>query len=160
MYSRFDSSHHLSTLFSRQLGIDDRMDGPTGHGPGPPGTRVDMMHGQMVAPACQYRPKPNTRCHAWMERAVFLFLHFSISFFTKIYFRFRNLQIYTPASPLPGGRHLVVPLRGGREFSTIFNGENLRVGPWRTGRPAAGRPPSGCWAAGSPSPIWRHFLHR
>ena len=40
------------------------------------------------------------------EFVVFLFLYFSILFFTKIYFYFRNLQEYTPTAPLPGGRHL------------------------------------------------------
>ena len=44
-------------------------------------------------------------------------LYFLFSFFTKIYFRFQNLQEYTPAAPLPGGRDLIAPLRGGRVFS-------------------------------------------
>ena len=52
-------------------------------------------------------------------RALFLFLYFSISFFTKIYFCFRNLQEYTPAAPLPGGRG----------FSAKSFAENLRPGP-------------------------------
>ena len=58
--------------------------------------------------------------------AVFLFLYFSISFFTKIYFCFRNLQEYTPAAPLLGGRDLVAPLRSGRGFSVKIFAENLR----------------------------------
>ena len=37
--------------------------------------------------------------------AIFLFLYFSISFFIKIYFCFRNLQEYTPTAPLQGGRN-------------------------------------------------------
>ena len=60
--------------------------------------------------------------------------------FTKIYFRFQNLQEYTPAAPLPGGRDLVAPLRGGRgfcakNFAKIFARRSLGAG-----RPAAGRP--------------------
>jgi len=47
-------------------------------------------------------------------RVLFLFLYFSISFFTKIYFCFRNLQKYIPAAPLPGGRHLAARLQGDR----------------------------------------------
>ena len=50
------------------------------------------------------------------EGAVFLFFYFLFSFFTKIYFYFRNLQEYTPAAPLSGGRDLIAPLRGGRGF--------------------------------------------
>ena len=74
-------------------------------------------------------------------REVFLFLYFLFLFFTKIYFRFQNLQEYTPAAPLPGGQDLVAPLRGGRGFSVKNFAENLHRNPWRTGRPAAGRPP-------------------
>ena len=71
--------------------------------------------------------------------AIFSFSYFLISFFTKIYFCFRNLQEYTPAAPLPGGRHLAAPLPDGRGFSAKSFAENLRPDPWRTGRPAAGR---------------------
>ena len=60
-------------------------------------------------------------------------------FFTKIYFYFRNLHEYTPATLLPDGRHLAAALPGGRGFSAKTFAENLRPGPWRTGRPAAGR---------------------
>ena len=59
----------------------------------------------------------------------FIFLFFNF-IFTKIYFRFRNLQIYTPAAPLPGGRGF---------YAKSFI-KNLHAGPWRTGRPAARRP--------------------
>ena len=62
--------------------------------------------------------------------AVFLFLYFLFSFFTKIYFRVRNLHEYTPPAPLSGGRGL----------SAKKVDKKLRRGPWRTGRPAAGRP--------------------
>ena len=75
-----------------------------------------------------------------VTRAVFLFLYFSILFFTKIYFCFRNLQEYTLAAPLPGDWDLVAPLRGGRgfcakTFAKIFAHRSLGAG-----RPAAGRP--------------------
>ena len=68
--------------------------------------------------------------------AVFLFFYFLFSFFTKIYFRVRNLQEYTPAALLRGGRDVaallwggrdvVAPLRGGRGFSAKIFAENLR----------------------------------
>ena len=41
--------------------------------------------------------------HASNEEERF-FLYFSKSFFTEIYFRFHNLQIYTPTARLQGGR--------------------------------------------------------
>jgi len=49
------------------------------------------------------------------------FFIFLFSFFTKIYFRFRNLQKYTPAAPLPGGRAFMQKLL--RKY--------LRAGLWR-----------------------------
>ena len=87
----------------------------------------------------------------------FLFFYFSILFFTKIYFCFRNLQEYTPAAPLLGGRDLAARQRGGRGISGKKNSRRkLRAGPWgpvarqRSGRPP--RPP-GCRATGSPTLI-------
>jgi len=85
------------------------------------------------------------------------FFIFQFRFLQKIYFYFRNLQEYTPAAPLPGGRHLAAPLPaapllGGRGFSAKIFAENLHPGPWRTGRPTAGRPaprPPGGRAAGT-----------
>ena len=60
--------------------------------------------------------------------------------FLKKYFRFRNLQEYTPAAPLSGDRDLIAPLQGGRgfcakTFTKIFARRSLEAG-----RPAAGRP--------------------
>ena len=85
----------------------------------------------------------------------FLFLYFLFLFFKKIYFYFRNLQEYTLAVPLPGGRDLVAPLRGGKGFSAKISRKFVKIfaekpledrspgsgaaGP--PGRPAAGRPP-------------------
>ena len=40
-------------------------------------------------------------------RVFYIFIFFKIVF-TEIYFRFHNLQVYTPAAPLPGGRGLYV----------------------------------------------------
>ena len=70
--------------------------------------------------------------------------------FTKIYFRFENLQEYTPAAPLPGGRDLAALQRGGRGiFEKKIRGENCAQVPGGRspgsgaagpGRPAAGRP--------------------
>ena len=97
--------------------------------------------------------------HAVM--AVFLFLYFLFSFFTKIYFRFGNLQEYTPAAPLPGGRDLAARQRGGRGIcEKNFRDKIARrsLGPvarQRGGRPSlaarqrGGRPwPPGCGATG------------
>ena len=69
--------------------------------------------------------------HVPRNGGVFLAVfYFFISFFIKKYFCFRNLQEYIPAAPLLGGR----------VFSAKKIAENLLPGPWRTGRPAAGRP--------------------
>ena len=93
------------------------------------------------------------RLRVLQNEAVFLFFYFLFSFFTKIYFHFRNLQEYTPAAPLPSRRDLVAPLRGGRgfcakNFAKIFARRSLgpvaRQRGWRPpGRPAAGRPAPG-----------------
>ena len=50
----------------------------------------------------------------------FLFFYFLFLFFTKIYFRFGNLQKYTPAARLPGGRDL----------NAKKEEEKLQTGPW------------------------------
>ena len=71
--------------------------------------------------------------------ASFLFLYFSKIFFTEIYFRFHNLQFYTPTARQGGGSDLYVNK----------NNFYLRVGRWR--ELAAPLPP-GRGAAGSPSP--------
>ena len=42
------------------------------------------------------------------KRASFLFLYFSKTFFTEIYFQFHNLQFYTPAAEQEGDRDLYV----------------------------------------------------
>ena len=74
------------------------------------------------------------------SRAVFLFLYFLFSFFTKIYFRFGNLQEYTPTAQLPGGRDLAARQRGGRGISEKNFAEKIARRSLGTGRPAAGRP--------------------
>ena len=62
--------------------------------------------------------------------AIFLFLYFSFFvFYKKIYFYFRNLQKYTPAAQLPGSRHLVAPLPGGRDLSVKIFLKKLCSGP-------------------------------
>ena len=84
--------------------------------------------------------------------AFFLFLYFLFPFFTKIYFRLGNLQKYTPAVPLPGGRVLAARQRGGRGISGKKSRRKLRAGPWGpVARQRGGRPwPPGCRATGSP----------
>ena len=71
--------------------------------------------------------------------AVFLFLYFLFPFFTKIYFQFGNLQKYTPAAPLPGGRDLAA---GGRGLPAKKRRKQIADRSLGTGRPAAGRPAS------------------
>ena len=96
------------------------------------------------------------RLRGTKARSFFIFI-FLFSFFTKIYFHFQNLQEYTPAAPLPGGRDLVAPLRGGRGFSAKIYAEKPledrspdsgAAGP--PGRPAAGRPAA--------SPLFKGWL--
>ena len=84
-------------------------------------------------------PGPVRRKHPKVVR-FFYFYIFLFPFFTKIYFRFGNLQKYTPAAPLPGGRDLTARQPGGRGLSAKKIDKKLCRGPWRTGRPAAGRP--------------------
>ena len=91
------------------------------------------------------------------ENAVFLFFYFLFSFFTKIYFCFRNLQEYTPAAPLLGGRDLGAQLRGGRGFSAKILRNFLQKNPWRTGRPIVGRPPPRPPGSERPPPRYRCF---
>ena len=45
------------------------------------------------------------------------FLYFSKLFFTEIYFRFHNLQIYTPTVRQRGGRPPAALLPGGRDLN-------------------------------------------
>ena len=72
--------------------------------------------------------------------AVFLFLYFLFSFFTKIYFRFGNLQEYTrpPGSGAAGA------------FLKKISQRKLRAGPWGpVARQRGGRPwLPGCRATG------------
>ena len=83
------------------------------------------------------------------------FFIFFIFVFKKIYFRFENLQKYTPAAPLPGSRDLAARQPGGRGLSAKKVDKKLRRGPWRTGpRQRGGRPssPPGRGAAGPGRP--------
>ena len=87
--------------------------------------------------------------HTFLPR----FFYFLFSFFTKIYFRFENLQEYTPAAPLPlpGGRDLAAWQRGGRGIFKKKSWRKLRAGPWGpVARQRGGRPwPPGCRATSS-----------
>ena len=81
----------------------------------------------------------------------FLFLYFSKSFFIEIYFRFHNLQDYTPTARQGGGRGPTARPGGGRDLYVNKNKFILRRGPWREPAaplPAGGLPP-GRGAAGS-----------
>ena len=72
--------------------------------------------------------------HAPAANARFFYI-FLFSFFTKIYFRFGNLQEYTPVAPLPGGRDLA-----GMGISEKNFAEKIAHRSLGAGRPAAGRP--------------------
>jgi len=66
------------------------------------------------------------------------FFYFLFSFFTKIYFRFGNLQEYIPAAPLPGGRDLAARQRGGRGISEKKFADKIVRRSLGASRPAAG----------------------
>ena len=68
-------------------------------------------------------------------------LHFLFLFFIKIYFRFGNLQKYTPAAPLPGGRDLAARLPGDRDLNIKKRKKiaGRSLGP--VARQRGGRPP-------------------
>ena len=69
--------------------------------------------------------------------ALFLFLYFLKLFFTEIYFRFHNLQVYTPTARQGGGRGVAAPI------------------PLLPGRGAAGGLPPVCGAGGPLPPPCR-----
>ena len=84
-------------------------------------------------------------------QAVFVFLYFLFLFFTKINFRFGNLQKYIPATPLPGGRDLAARLPAAGGYLQKKDENKLQTGPWEpAARQLGGRPPRppGCGAAG------------
>ena len=90
---------------------------------------------------------------------LFLFLYFSKTFFTEIYFQYHNLQFCTPTARQGGGRGPAAQQRGGRDLyvnlkKKLFAREPLagacrppggRQPPCRqpTGRQGACRPPGG-----------------
>ena len=76
-------------------------------------------------------------------RQAAIFLFFVFVFYKNIFSISKLTEIY-PGSP--GGRNLVTPLRGGRDFSVKNFVKNLY---WRTDRPSTGRPANinlqSCW---------------
>ena len=79
----------------------------------------------------------------------FYFFIFYFRFLQKIYFRFGNLQEYTPAAPLPGGRDLAARQRGGMGICEKNFREKIARRSLGAGRPAAGRPASqAAWQRG------------
>ena len=83
---------------------------------------------------------------------IFIFIFFNFVFYKN---RFRNLQEYTR---LPGGRHPVALLRGGRGFSTInFRGKFVcrPLENRSPGRGAAGPQAARQWGGGSWPPASR-----
>ena len=95
--------------------------------------------------------------HTVRDFAVFYFFIFLFPFFIKIYFRFENLQKYTPAAPLPGGRDLAGRLPGGRGLPAKKRQKKFADGSLGTGRPAAGRPASQAARLGGgwPPPLYK-----
>jgi hypothetical protein len=81
-----------------------------------------------------------------VRSSVYLFIYFLKIFFTKIYFWFRNLQLYTLTIRQRDGRPIAAPLRAIRTYIQI----NLT---FLTRRPLAGRRPPGSRAAGSGHPV-------
>ena len=87
--------------------------------------------------------------------APFLFLYFSKTFFTEIYFQYHNLQFCTPTARQGGGRGPAAQQRGGRDLYVNLKkiicaetpGGSLPP-PWR----AAGPLPPTHWAAGGLPP--------
>jgi len=88
-------------------------------------------------------------------RVVFLFLYFLFSFFTKIYFCFRNLQKYTPSRPAAGRSGPSRPAAGrqGLLCKNFYENFCAQIPRGRSpgsgvaglpGRPAAGRPALAC----------------
>ena len=98
---------------------------------------------------------------ALLFSAGFLFFYFLFSFFIKIYFRFQNLQEYTPAALLPGpGR----PAAGRQGFFCKNFREEFALKPLEDrspdsgaagppSRPAAGRQASPGQGVGCPHPL-------
>ena len=86
------------------------------------------------------------------------FYIFLFPFFIKIYFRYGNLQKYTPSAQPPGGRDLAARQPGGRGFSAKKTQKIIAdrsLGP--VARLPGGRPPP---AAGRPAlpPLYKGWL--
>jgi len=71
----------------------------------------------------------------WTQQASFLFLYFSKTFFTEIYFQYHNLQFCTPTARQGGGRGPAAQQRGGRDLYVNLKKNYLRASSWR--EPAA-----------------------
>ena len=88
---------------------------------------MDLDFAARVTYSCSGVDNPGLKAR---EFAVFfIFFIFYFHFLQKIYFRFRNLQEYTPAAQLAGGRHLVAPLPGGKGLSVKIFVKKLCSGP-------------------------------
>jgi hypothetical protein len=82
---------------------------------------------------------------------VFIYIYFSKSFFTEIYFQFHNLQFCTPTVRLRGGRPPTALLPGGRDLNVNKICFNRILAPGGGRRPAAGRQvPAARWRRGRP----------
>ena len=93
------------------------------------------------------------------DQAVFLFFYFSFSFFTKIYFRCRNLEKYTrPPRCRAAGTWLPRCGAAGAFLQKIRENFCRKAPGGPVARQRGGRPPSsgtagpGCPAAGRPAP--------
>ena len=80
----------------------------------------------------------------------FYFYIFIFSFFTKIYFCFRNLQKYIPARPVAGRPGSGRPAAGfcAKNFAKIFARRSLGAGCPAAGRPTPRPPGTGAASPG------------
>ena len=108
-------------------------------------SRLSVSYRLTRALPCYRARRHNSYFHS--APRFFNFYIFNFCFLQKIYFRYENLQKYTPAAPLPGGRDLAALQGLIRKKKTTKNCRQVpgdrspgsgAAGP--IGRPAAGRP--------------------
>jgi len=88
----------------------------------------------------------------WLH-APFLFLYFSKTFFTEIYFQYHNLQFCTPTARQGGGRGPAAQQRGGRDLYVNLKKKLFAREPLAGAcRPPGGRQAPHSCIKGFPSP--------
>ena len=71
----------------------------------------------LVQPEINFLVRGGLVFHGLLAAFGVFLIYFLKLFFTKIYFWFHNLQIYTPTARLQGGRPPAVLLPGGRDLN-------------------------------------------